>query len=244
MFHQPKTFEVFKEASIWNSFMDLANVGDVNEQILSGNASDLIRIAEALQEKKIVRIAEEIEKRHSDGENPVSARADHRTEQQRKSTFCKRLSTKLKPATPPGLIPTDDYSSPRGHSLLPDGSYDFDNFETVDYRCLQSDLLKLLGGEEVDVRSTTRDRRERIPRKKKKLESAPSCCWKQSTPQYRAYGQGPRAEEIQDIHQRHNLHLPGQPQLHPDKRQPPSQENRARLPQGSLQRPRIHRQLA
>ena len=153
MFHQPKTFEVFKEASIWNSFMDLANVGDVNEQILSGNASDLIRIAEALQEKKIVRIAEEIEKRHSDRENPVQLVLITGPSSSGKSTFCKRLSTQLKAC---GLHPvsfsTDDYFVNRVDTpLLPDGSYDFDNFETVDYRCLQSDLLKLLGGEEVDV---------------------------------------------------------------------------------------------
>ncbi|MGN0198701.1 MAG: nucleoside kinase [Candidatus Cryptobacteroides sp.] len=153
MYHQPKTFEVFKEASIWNSFMDLANVGDVNEQILSGNASDLIRIAEALQEKKIVRIAEEIEKRHSDRENPVQLVLITGPSSSGKSTFCKRLSTQLKAC---GLHPvsfsTDDYFVNRVDTpLLPDGSYDFDNFETVDYRCLQSDLLKLLGGEEVDV---------------------------------------------------------------------------------------------
>ena len=130
MYHQPKTFEVFKEASIWNSFMDLANVGDVNEQILSGNASDLIRIAEALQEKKIVRIAEEIEKRHSDRENPVQLVLITGPSSSGKSTFCKRLSTQLKAC---GLHPvsfsTDDYFVNRVDTpLLPDGSYDFDNF--------------------------------------------------------------------------------------------------------------------
>ena len=68
---QPKTFEVFAETHKWNWIMGLANVGDVNESILKGNASDLIQISEALQEKKIVQIAEEIERRHDDPENPV-----------------------------------------------------------------------------------------------------------------------------------------------------------------------------
>ena len=68
---QPKTFGVFQESHRWNSIMELGNVGDVNEAILSGKASDLIQIAEALQEKKIVQIAEEIERRHNDPANPL-----------------------------------------------------------------------------------------------------------------------------------------------------------------------------
>lgn len=153
MHDQPKTFEVFKEANRWNSYMDLENVGDVNSSILAGNASDLISIAEALQEKKIVQIAEEIERRHSDPEHPVKLVLITGPSSSGKSTFCKRLSTQLKAC---GLHPvsfsTDDYFVNRVETpLLPDGSYDFDNFETVDHKYLQSDLLKLLSGEEVDV---------------------------------------------------------------------------------------------
>jgi uridine kinase len=57
---QSKTFEVFSENLRWNKIMGLDNVGDVNIACQNGEAPDLIKIAEALQEKKIVQIAEDI----------------------------------------------------------------------------------------------------------------------------------------------------------------------------------------
>ena len=150
---QPKTFAVFAETHKWNWIMGLANVGDVNESILKGNASDLIQISEALQEKKIVQIAEEIERRHDDPENPVKLVLITGPSSSGKSTVCKRLSVQLKAC---GLHPisfsTDDYFVNRVDTpKLPDGSYDFDNFDTVDHEYLQKDLVKLLNGEEVEV---------------------------------------------------------------------------------------------
>ena len=147
---EPKTFEVFAETHKWNWIMGLSNVGDVNESILKGNASDLIQISEALQEKKIVQIAEEIERRHNDPENPVKLVLITGPSS---STVCKRLSVQLKAC---GLHPisfsTDDYFVNRVDTpKLPDGSYDFDNFDTVDHEYLQKDLVKLLNGEEVEV---------------------------------------------------------------------------------------------
>lgn len=150
---EPKTFEVFAETHKWNWIMGLSNVGDVNESILKGNASDLIQISEALQEKKIVQIAEEIERRHNDPENPVKLVLITGPSSSGKSTVCKRLSVQLKAC---GLHPisfsTDDYFVNRVDTpKLSDGSYDFDNFDTVDHEYLQKDLVKLLNGEEVEV---------------------------------------------------------------------------------------------
>lgn len=150
---EPKTFEVFAETHKWNWIMGLSNVGDVNESILKGNASDLIQISEALQEKKIVQIAEEIERRHNDPDNPVKLVLITGPSSSGKSTVCKRLSVQLKAC---GLHPisfsTDDYFVNRIDTpKLPDGSYDFDNFDTVDHGYLQKDLVKLLNGEEVEV---------------------------------------------------------------------------------------------
>ena len=150
---EPKTFEVFAETHKWNWIMGLSNVGDVNESILKGNASDLIQISEALQEKKIVQIAEEIERRHNDPENPVKLVLITGPSSSGKSTVCKRLSVQLKAC---GLHPisfsTDDYFVNRVDTpKLPDGSYDFANFDTVDHEYLQKDLVKLLNGEEVEV---------------------------------------------------------------------------------------------
>ena len=152
-FHeQPKTFDVFSEAIHWNHIMSLDNVGDVNHACLDGKASDLILVAEALQEKKIVQIAEEINRR-SLRKEPVRMVLITGPSSSGKSTFCKRLSVQLKAC---GLHPvsfsTDDYFVNRLDTpKLPDGSYDFDNFDTVDHEYLQSDVLKLLAGEEVEV---------------------------------------------------------------------------------------------
>ncbi len=149
---QPKTFEVFSESLKWNKIMGLENVGDVNCACMKGQASELIQIAEALQEKKIVQIAEEIERRYW-SRDAVRLVLITGPSSSGKSTFCKRLSVQLKAC---GLRPisfsTDDYFVNRVETpKLPDGSYDFDNFDTVDHAYLQSDLMKLLAGEEVSV---------------------------------------------------------------------------------------------
>ena len=148
---QPKTFEVFTENLRWNRIMGLDNVGDVNTAIQNGKASDLIQISEALQEKKIVQIAEEIERRHT--ENGVRLVLITGPTSSGKSTFCKRLSIQLMAC---GLKPlsfsTDDYFVNRVETpKLPDGSYDFDNFETVAHDALEADVIKLLAGEEVQI---------------------------------------------------------------------------------------------
>lgn len=150
---QPKTFEVFTENLRWNRIMGLDNVGDVNHACQRGEASDLIKIAEALQEKKIVQIAEEIERRVNNPDNPVKLVLITGPSSSGKSTFCKRLSIQLKAC---GIRPisfsTDDYfvnrlDTPR----LPNGEFDFDNFDTVDHDYLQQDVLKLMNGETVEV---------------------------------------------------------------------------------------------
>ena len=148
---QPKTFEVFSENLKWNEIMELDNVGDVNDACLNGKAPDLIQIAEALQEKKIVQIAETIEQKYrNDGVRIVLITGPTSSG---KSTFCKRLSIQLMAC---GLHPvsfsTDDYFVNRLETpKLPDGSFDFDNFETVDHKILENDVMKLLAGETVVI---------------------------------------------------------------------------------------------
>ncbi|MBR1573988.1 MAG: nucleoside kinase [Bacteroidales bacterium] len=149
---QPKTFEMFDESLRWNIIQRLSNVGDVNHAILSGKASELIQVAEALQEKKIVQIAEEIDRR-SRQENPLKVVLITGPSSSGKTTFCKRLSVQLKAC---GLLPmsmsTDDYFVNREDTpRLPDGSYDFDNFDTVDHAKMQADILAMLRGEDVQV---------------------------------------------------------------------------------------------
>lgn len=149
---QPKTFEVLKESLRWNEIMGLKTVGDVNVSCREGKATELIQVSEALQEKKIVQIAEEIYKRYYGPDN-VQIVLITGPSSSGKTTVCKRLSIQLKAC---GLRPisfsTDDYFVNRVDTpKLPDGSYDFDNFDTVDHDALQEDLVRLLGGEKVQV---------------------------------------------------------------------------------------------
>ncbi len=148
---QPKTFDMFAEKTRWDIIMRLSNAGDVNKAIMRGYASELIQVSEALQEKKIVKIAEEIAHRVETGglklvliTGPSSSG---------KTTFCKRLSVQLLAC---GLRPmsfsTDDYFVNRADTpKLPNGDYDFDNIEAVEYKLMEEHLVKLMKGETVEV---------------------------------------------------------------------------------------------
>ena len=149
----PKTYEMFAEKTKWDIIMRLSNAGDVNKAILKGHASELIQVSEALQEKKIVQIAEEIDRRFHDEENPVRMVLITGPSSSGKTTFCKRLSVQLLAC---GLRPlsfsTDDYFVNRLDTpKLPNGDYDFDNIETVEYNLLEDHLLRLMKGERVEI---------------------------------------------------------------------------------------------
>jgi uridine kinase len=150
---QPKTFEMFAEKTRWDIIMRLSNAGDVNKAIMRGYASELIQVSEALQEKKIVQIAEEIERRFHREQDPVRIVLITGPSSSGKTTFCKRLSVQLLAC---GLRPvsfsTDDYFVNRVDTpKLPNGDYDFDNIETVEYALLEDHLLRLMNGERVEI---------------------------------------------------------------------------------------------
>ncbi len=150
---QPKTFGMFAEKTHWDIIMRLSNAGDVNKAIKRGYASELIQVSEALQEKKIVQIAEEIERRFHREENPTKMVLITGPSSSGKTTFCKRLSVQLLAC---GLRPvsfsTDDYFVNRVDTpKLPNGDYDFDNIETVEYSLLEDHLLRLMQGEKVEI---------------------------------------------------------------------------------------------
>ena len=143
----PKTFEMFAEKTRWDIIMRLSNAGDVNKAILRGYASELIQVSEALQEKKIVQIAEEIAQKMPKLVLITGPSSSGKT------TFCKRLSIQLLAC---GLRPmafsTDDYFVNRVDTpKLPNGDYDFDNIEAVDYKLLEEHLTRLMQGETVEV---------------------------------------------------------------------------------------------
>ena len=149
----PKTYGMFAEKTRWDIIMRLSNAGDVNKAILKGHASELIQVSEALQEKKIVQIAEDIDRRFHAEENPVRLVLITGPSSSGKTTFCKRLSIQLLAC---GLRPlsfsTDDYFVNRVETpKLPNGDYDFDNIEAVDYHLLEDHLTRLMKGERVEV---------------------------------------------------------------------------------------------
>ena len=150
---QPKTFGMFAEKTRWDIIMRLSNAGDVNKAIMRGYASELIQVSEALQEKKIVQIAEEIDRRFHQEKDPVRIVLITGPSSSGKTTFCKRLSVQLLAC---GLRPvsfsTDDYFVNRLDTpKLPNGDYDFDNIETVDYHLMEDHLMRLMAGERVEI---------------------------------------------------------------------------------------------
>ena len=149
----PKTYEMFAEKTRWDIIMRLSNAGDVNKAIMKGHASELIQVSEALQEKKIVQIAEEIDRRFRAEENPVRLVLITGPSSSGKTTFCKRLSIQLLACgLRPYSISTDDYFVNRVDTpKLPNGDYDFDNIEAVEYSLLEDHLTRLMKGERVEV---------------------------------------------------------------------------------------------
>ena len=150
---QPKTFEMFAEKTRWDIIMRLSNAGDVNKAVMRGHASELIQVSEALQEKKIVQIAEEIDRRFHREKDPVRLVLITGPSSSGKTTFCKRLSIQLLAC---GLRPvsfsTDDYFVNRVDTpKLLNGDYDFDNIETVEYSLLEDHLIRLMNGERVEI---------------------------------------------------------------------------------------------
>ena len=149
----PKTYEMFAEKTRWDIIMRLSNAGDVNKAIMKGHASELIQVSEALQEKKIVQIAEEIDRRFRAEENPVRLVLITGPSSSGKTTFCKRLCIQLLACgLRPYSISTDDYFVNRVDTpKLPNGDYDFDNIEAVEYNLLEDHLTRLMKGERVEV---------------------------------------------------------------------------------------------
>ena len=149
----PKTFGMFAEKVRWDIIMRLSNAGDVNKAVLKGHASELIQVSEALQEKKIVKIAEEIARRVESPESRLKLVLITGPSSSGKTTFCKRLSIQLLAC---GLRPlsfsTDDYFVNRVDTpKLPNGDYDFDNIKTVDLDLLEDHLVRLMRGERVEI---------------------------------------------------------------------------------------------
>lgn len=151
MVSQDKMFDIFREYKEWVDVMEVSNVGLLNTRILEGNASELIKIAEAFHEKKLGSIADRIaEANHERGARLVLISGPSSSG---KTTFAKRLGIQLRIlGLKPVLISLDDYFVERDKTPLDaDGQYDYEAIEAIDVEAFNADLNRLLQGQSVEV---------------------------------------------------------------------------------------------
>lgn len=148
LIRQDKMFEIFKEHHQWQDILGLSTIGDLNSAIDKGWTTDLINLSEALQEKKIVKIAEDIASR-TDVKMVLIAGPSSSG----KTTTCKRISVQLLAnGIRPVPISLDDYfidrdKTPRDAS----GDYDFESLYALNIPLLNEQMNALFAGEEVEL---------------------------------------------------------------------------------------------
>lgn len=142
----------FKEYIHFNSIIGLNNVGDLNLAIENRQATDLIKVSEALHEKKISNIADEITRRNQNGEGAriilISGPSSSG-----KTTFSKRLAIQLMTnLIRPVTISLDNYFVEREETPLDEnGEYDYESLYALDLELFNNDINRLLKGEEIDL---------------------------------------------------------------------------------------------
>lgn len=143
-----KLFFTLKEANDWGRSLGVENVGSLNDRIASGDISDLILVQEALQEKKIGEIAEQIANQPNKKFIMIAGPSSSG-----KTTFSHRLSIQLRTfGLTPHPIAVDDYFVNRENTPLnKDGSYNFECLEAIDVERFNKDMTDLLDGKEVEL---------------------------------------------------------------------------------------------
>ena len=148
MIHQDKMFEIFKEHHRWQDIIGVRTVGDFNEAVENGRTTELINVSEALQEKKISRIADEIA-----GRKGVKLVLIAGPSSSGKTTTCKRLSIQLLAnGIQPLQISLDDYfvdreQTPRGAN----GDYDYESIYALNLKKINEQFNALFRGEEIEL---------------------------------------------------------------------------------------------
>ena len=148
MTRQDKMFDIFKEHHRWQEILGIRTVGDFNQAIEAGHATDIINISEALQEKKLAKIAEDIAQRK--GVKLVLLAGPSSSG---KTTSCKRLSIQLAVnGLKPLQISLDDYFVDRDKTPKDENrEYDFESIYALNLDLLNDQFNALFRGEEVDL---------------------------------------------------------------------------------------------
>jgi uridine kinase len=146
---QDKLFGIFREHKNWAEILGIKDISHLNKITRSRRYGDIIKISEALHEKKIVEIASKISEKQ-DGANIILIAGPSSSG---KTTFSRRLGIQL---AVNGLhtieISVDDFFKDREHTPLDEnGDYDFESLDAIDIPFFNEFLLKLMAGEEVEV---------------------------------------------------------------------------------------------
>lgn len=145
---QDKLFEVFREYKSWSKLLGISTVDSLNKAVATGEAGDIIKVAEALQEKKIAQIADRIKQAGN-----VKLVLIAGPSSSGKTTTSKRLCVQLRVAgMKPVQISLDNYfvdreKTPRDES----GEYDFEALEALDYQQFNKDILDMMDGKRVEM---------------------------------------------------------------------------------------------
>ena len=148
LIRQDKMFEVFKEHHKWQSILGIKTVGDFNEAVKNGLATDLINVSEALQEKKISQIADTIAARKEIKVVLIAGPSSSG-----KTTFCKRLSVQLLASgVKPVQISLDDYFVNRTETPKDEnGELDYESIYALNIPLINEQFNALFRGEEVEL---------------------------------------------------------------------------------------------
>lgn len=148
LIRQDKMFEVFKEHHRWQSILGIKTVGDFNEAVKNGQATDLINVSEALQEKKISQIADTIAERKEIKVVLIAGPSSSG-----KTTFCKRLSVQLLASgVKPVQISLDDYFVNRTETPKDEnGELDYESIYALNIPLINEQFNALFRGEEVEL---------------------------------------------------------------------------------------------
>lgn len=146
---QHKLFEIFKEFKDWVEIVGVPNVGQLNLATRNGGVSDIIKISEALQEKKLASIADMINKR----KESVKVVFISGPSSSGKTTFAKRLSIQLSViGFKPQVLSMDNYFVDRASTPVDEnGEYDFESPLALDLKLFNENMLDLIEGKEVPI---------------------------------------------------------------------------------------------
>ena len=148
LIRQDKMFEVFKEHHRWQSLLGIKTVGDFNEAVGNGEATNLINVSEALQEKKISQIADKIA-----AKKDIKVVLIAGPSSSGKTTFCKRLSVQLLASgVKPVQISLDDYFVNREETPKDEqGEYDYESIYALNIPLINEQFNTLFNGQEVEL---------------------------------------------------------------------------------------------